>query len=454
MRDVKTSTIRALSLWILPLLMVAQFLMNLDRSSIGFAALDMNKELGLSPTQFGFIAGIFFWGYLLFEIPSNFALQKFGARKWIGRILVSWGLVTFAFAAATGFQQLAVLRFLLGAAEAGLTPGTFLLLSQWWPEQFRGRAVSKIVFMSPLAAVAGGPMSAFLLTMDGTLGFTGWRWVFMGLGVLTVAFGVIFYLLMPNSVYEAKFLSEPQKDWLRAESELEAQDASSGVVQHSFLASLKSSPVWAYTFSYFSASVAIFGLFLWLPQLVRSQFIGLTSVQVSMVTAIPFMCGMASVLILGKSSDKTRDRRWHLVVIALVGAIGLASSALISNRLVSFVALCVGVAAAFAYVPIFWTSPMRCLKGTAAVGGTALINSLGTFGGFFGPSIFGALKEFTGTFNGGLAMFAAFFLLAGLMPMVRPQLFPRATTRASTDTQQIPASGGSEEKPRYVGSGS
>ena len=421
---IEKTTIRAVTLNILPLLMVGQLLMNMDRSGIGFVALDLNKELGLSPAQFGFVAGVFFWGYFLFEIPSNFALQKFGASKWITRILVTWGLVTVAFATASSFKMLAVLRFLLGLAEAGFSPGMFLLCSRWLPERYRGRAVSKLILMSAAASVLGGPLAAlFLHSANDVLGLSGWRWMFIALGAITVGYGGVFYLLMTDNAQSAKFLNDKQKTWLAQNFETEVAESDAKVVRHKFREALKSLSLWAYTTLYFCSAFTHFGLWLWLPQLVKSQFTGLTSAQVAVLTALPFFCGMVAMLVFGHTSDKSGDRRWHLLAISVAGAVSLVLSALSQDRTTSFVLLCAAVGCTYAYMVVFWPCPMRGLKGTAAVGGIALINSVGTFGGFFGPSLFGVLKGHTGSFSIGLAMFAMFYIPMGLIPLFAPRLF-------------------------------
>lgn len=419
-------TVRILTLRFLPFLMAGHLLMNLDRSNISFAALQMNADLGLSAQQFGFAAGIFFWGYLLFEVPSNFALRRFGARFWIGRIMITWGLAAALLAASFDFQSLAAFRFLLGATEAGFTPGILYLMTQWYPQRHRATAMSRYTMMSPVAAVAGGPLAAVLLGVS-TPGLQGWQWLFIVEGGVTVVFGVLFILRLPDSPDTASWLPERNRAWLKQELAAESEAQSEAGAHSGFLAVLRSPVLWLFSASYFAISVAIFGLFFWLPQLVAAEFPSLGSSETSLVTAIPYTAGAIALIAVGRTSDRTGDRRWHLVGISAVGALAMAGSALGGNGIVSFLSLCVAVACVFAYVPVFWPNPMAVLTGSAAIGGLAVINSIGTFGGFLGPNILGVLKDFSGSFHTGLASLAVFFVLAALFPLAAPRYFPRNT---------------------------
>ncbi len=420
---IQSRTIRLITWRVLPLLMIAQLLMNLDRSAISFAALDMTGALGLSPEQFGFAAGIFFWGYLLFEVPSNFALRRFGARVWIGRILVTWGLATVLLAFAFNFESLAVFRFLLGAAEAGLTPGTWYLFTLWFPQGYRSSAVSKITLMSPIASVIGGPIAAAVLPWN-LFGIEGWRWLFIALGGVTMIFAIIFMFFMPTGPGKAKWLPEAERTWLQGALDSEANKTDERKTHTSFAQALRKPQIWGYSACYFFISVVIFAVFLWLPQIIKLQFAGLPSSEISLITAIPFACGVAGLIIVGRTSDRTGDRRWHLVAITALGAIALITSTLAPDPTLRFVGLCIAVTCAFSYLPAFWPNPMSVLSGSAAVGGLALINSLGTFGGFFGPSLIGVLRGISGDFQSGLALFAVFFILAGILPLIAPRMFP------------------------------
>ncbi|MFD9665043.1 MFS transporter [Rhodococcus sp. NPDC059968] len=422
---IESRAIRLVTWRVLPLLMIAQLLMNLDRSAISFAGLDMMDSLSLSPEQFGFAAGIFFWGYLLFEVPSNFALRRFGPRMWIGRILITWGLVTILLSAAFSFESLAVMRFLLGAAEAGLTPGTWYLFTRWFPQRHRAGAVSKITLMSPIASVIGGPIAAAVLPLS-LFGLEGWRWLFITLGAITVLFAAFFYLLMPTSPDKANWLSADERGWLTRTIDAENSETAGKTTHTSFLAAIKRPAIWGYSACYFFISVAIFGIFLWLPQVIKLQFANFGSAQISLISAVPYIFGVAALLVVGRTSDRTGDRRWHLVIICAVGATAFLTTALATDPTVRFVTLCVGVGGVFAYLPAFWPNPMSVLTGSAAVGGLALINSLGTFGGFFGPNIVGVLRGLSGSFQTSLAAFAVFFALAGVLPLVAPRMFPRA----------------------------
>lgn len=432
----ETRVIRLITWRVLPLLMICQLLMNLDRSAISFAALDMTTALGLSPEQFGFAAGIFFWGYLLFEVPSNYALRRFGARIWIGRIMLTWGAVTMLMAIVYSFESLAVMRFLLGVAEAGLTPGTWYLFTQWLPQRYRSRAVGRVTLMSPIANVVAAPIAAALLPI-GLFAIDGWRWLFLVLGVVTVMFSIVFFVFMPSTPDTAKWLTSDDRDWLATTVAAERGVINERSTHTKFLTALKHPAIWGYSACYFVISVAIFGTFLWLPQMIKSQFAGLASSEVALVTAIPYLCGVIALLVVGHTSDRSGDRRWHLVVLCAVGATALAISALASDPTVRFVALCIGVAAAFAYLPAFWPNPMSMLVGSAAAGGLALINALGTLGGFFGPTIVGILRGISGSFETSLALFSGFFLLAGVLPLFAPRMFPRVV--------RIPALTGGEQ---------
>jgi MFS transporter, ACS family, tartrate transporter len=406
---------------LLPFLFVLYVIAYLDRVNVGFAALQMNRALGLSEAVFGFGAGIFFIGYFVLEIPSNLILQRLGARVWISRIMISWGVVAIAMMFIRGAFSFYLLRFLLGAAEAGFFPGIIFYLTHWFPSRERARAISLFMTATQIAGVVGGPFSGLLLAMNGVWHLAGWQWLFLAEGIPAVLLGVVTALYLPDSPQQASWLNSTERSILRARLEFERHGHSA---DHTLRGALSNRIVWWLALLYFAVVFGHYGIALWLPQIIKG-FGGISDFRVGMLSAVPFLTAAAVMVIVARHSDATQERRWHLALSAFAGAIALAASAAAGRPWLSLLTISVAEAGVSSTAGPFWTLPAGFLEGTAAAGGIALINSTGNLAGFVGPSIVGLLRQTTGSFAGGLLAMALAMLIATGLVLVIPGLEQR-----------------------------
>ena len=414
---------------LIPFCMLLFVLNYLDRVNIGFAALQMNKELGFGPTVYGFGAGIFFIGYFLFEVPSNLMLERVGARLWIARIAISWGIVSTAMAWVFSETSFYVMRFLLGIAEAGLLPGILLYFSYWFPAHERARALAIFMTATAISNIIGAPLSTSLLELDGLFGFRGWQTLFIleGLPSIVMGFVVLFYLT--DRPEQATWLDAEEKGWLTRTLAAERADKEQASGRMTMVQGLINPYVLMIALLCFFLVSGNFGVVFWLPQIIKA-FGGLSNMQVGLLTTIPYILAIFAMVWWGHHSDRTGDRKWHLAIAALVGAAGLAGSALLTNPVASFVALCVAAVGIWSMFGVFWAVPADYLSGLAAASGFAVINSIGTLGGFAGPFLVGFVREKTGTFSASLLVLAGFVLVAALLAaLLRRQ--PRANSVSS-----------------------
>ncbi|KJC40329.1 membrane protein [Bradyrhizobium sp. LTSP885] len=410
--EIETSTIRAISWRLIPFLILAYFFSYLDRVNLGFAALTMNAELKFSPLVFSFGAGIFFIGYFIFEVPSNLALEKFGASRWIARIMVSWGILSALMAAVYDERSFYAVRFLLGVAEAGFFPGIILYLTYWYPAQYRARFLAAFALAVPVSTVIGAPISGMLLGLDGAMGLKGWQWLFVIEGVPSVLLGIVTWFYLTDTPEKANWLSAEQKAWLK--SKLDAEVAAKQAVKHVSLGEALTSPkVLALSAIYFGFVAALYGMQFWLPQIVKA--FGLTNVQTGFVTAIPYLFGTIAMILWARHSDATRERVLHVGGPLLLTALALGVSSYISDPILTMIVLTVAAIGVFCTFAVFWTLPTAWLSGTAAAGAIALINSIGNLAGFGGPYLIGWVKESTGSTSTGLLVLALLPLAAGLL---------------------------------------
>ncbi|MFL9997186.1 MFS transporter [Paraburkholderia sediminicola] len=406
--DIEARTIARVTVRLVPFLIVCYFIAYLDRVNVGFAALQMNKALGLSASAFGFGAGIFFIAYFFFEVPSNLLLEKFGARRWIARIMFTWGILAGAMAyipdiaRLTGLSPAHVfygLRILLGVAEAGFFPGIIFLLTLWFPAAYRARVVGYFMAAIPLSTVIGGPISGALLSMDGHGGLAGWQWVYLieALPALLLSFAVLFYLT--DKPADATWLADDERNWLVAR---QAQEREHREAVHIFSVkeALFNPRVLAVALIYFGANATNYGLSFFLPQIVKS--FGLTNLQTGFVTSLPYIVGVISMVFWGRHSDRKLERKWHVAIALLVAAGGIAAAAGLDNPVQKMIALSIAGFGIFGCLPVIWTLPAAFLSGAAAAGGIAAVNSLGNLAGFFGPYAMGWIKDSTGGFGAGL----------------------------------------------------
>jgi len=415
--ETEKTTIRKIQTRIIPFVFVLFVVAFVDRINIGFAALTMNKELAITSQQFGLLSGIFFWGYFLFEIPSNLLLHKIGARIWIARILISWGIV----AMLTGFVQTAVhlyvLRFLLGLAEAGYFPGIILYLTYWFPQRRLAQNFAIFLTAIPVANIVGAPVSGAILDHIHWLGLGSWRWLLILEGLPAILGGVLTFFFLPARPAEAKFLTAQEKMWIAAELARERlQKGASNEI--TALQALAHKRVWYLTAIYFPATVGWYATAFWMPQLIKAISTDYSNTALGLLVMIPYLVAFVAMILVGRSSDRRLERRYHAAIPLIIGAISFLALSTISARSVLFsVALWCLVASGIqcAWSPI-WSLPNEFLTGFSAAAGIAFINSVGNLGGFVGPYAMGAISKATGSFRGGLVVAGiSWFISAALL---------------------------------------
>ncbi|SPO54718.1 putative tartrate transporter [Pseudomonas sp. JV551A1] len=421
--------VRLITLKLIPFLVLLYLVAYVDRSAVGFAKLHMGADIGLGDAAYGLGAGLFFIGYFLFEVPSNLLLDRFGARRWFARILVTWGAITIGMAFVSGPNGFYVMRFLLGAAEAGFFPGVLYYITQWYPVRHRGKILGFFILSQPLAMLITGPLSGALLGLDGIYGLHGWQWLFICIGTPAVLLAWPTLRLLPDSPAKVRWLSDEQRSWLQEQLANDLREF--GQTRHGNpLHALKDGRVLLLALFYLPVTLSIYGLGLWLPTLIH-QFGG-SDLVTGFVSAVPYLFGIIGLLIVPRSSDRLNDRYGHLGLLYALGAIGLFLSAWLSVPGLQLAALCLVAFALFSCTAIFWTLPGRFFSGASAAAGIALINSIGNLGGYLGPFGIGALKEHTGQLSSGLYFLAAVMLFGLLLTGVVYNRLERRQRLAST----------------------
>ena len=408
---------------IMPLVVWLYFIAYLDRNNVGFAKLDMSEDLGLSAAAFGLGAGIFFIGYGIFEIPSNGAMHRFGARRWIARILVTWGIFASAMALVQGETSFYVLRFLLGAAEAGFFPAIILYMTYWFPAAQRVSVLGIFILAQPLANAIGAPISGLLLGMDGVLGLAGWQWLFIIEGIPAVIMGLIVPFLLTDRPADAKWLAPDERRWLT--ETMNAEDvAKASIGEHSFVAGLKDRRALVFSALYFGLVFGIYGLGLWLPTVV-TEIGDFSNAQVGGIVFVPYAIAAVFVWFWSRHSDRTGERVGHTSSSMLLGAVGLVASGYLLQVNPVLAMFCITIAAMGIYAAIspFWELPAAALTGAAAASGIALVNSLGNLAGFLSPYAVGLLVDRTGDTRSGLLLLAAVLFVTAVATF----LYGRAT---------------------------
>jgi ACS family tartrate transporter-like MFS transporter len=403
---------------LIPFLFVLYLVAYLDRINVGFASLQMNHELGLTESVFGLGAGLFFLGYSLFEVPSNLILERVGARLWIARIMISWGVVAMAMIAVRGAASFFALRFILGLAEAGFFPGVILYLTFWFPAREQARAVALFMTATALAGVIAGPISGALLSMHGLAALSGWQWLFILEGLPAVILGVMVFLYLPDGPNDAIWLGVEERAALLSRLERE-RGRGTQKRSRSFVEAISNSTVWILSLVYFAIVFGLYGVTFWLPQIIQS--VGRRSdFEIGMLSAIPFFGAAIAMVYVGRASDLSGERRWHLAVCAGIGAIGLMLASMTRSPILSLGALSIAAAGIWGTFGPFWAMPPEFLSGAAAAGAIALINSIGNLGGFAGPYVVGIVKQRTHSFAGGMIVMAASLVAAGLLALTLP----------------------------------
>jgi ACS family tartrate transporter-like MFS transporter len=429
-QSIERRTIAKVSWRLLPLVAVAYCIAYIDRSNISVAALTMNKDLGFSAYIYGWGAGIFFFSYFLFEIPSNLILERVGARIWIARIMITWGIISGLTAFVTGTTSFLVIRFLLGAAEAGFFPGMILYFTYWFPSHYRGRVISTLFIAQPVANAVASIASAAILEMDGVLGLKGWQWIFVIEALPAVLLAFVVLTVMTDKPALAGWLAPDEKNWLQARIDEESRRIES-VGRLSLLRALGDPRVLALSMIYLMSVTANYGIVFFMPQIIKG--IGLTNMMTGLVSSVPYIIGVIGLLAWGWSSDRNNERRWHLIAASTVGALGLAFAAWSGASYWALIGMSAATVGIYGSRAAFWPMPSIFLTGTAAAGAIALINATGNLGGYFGPFIVGWIKDSTGSFEAGLYFLAACSLACALITLVAARAAgdPAAMMRAS-----------------------
>ncbi|PMS36067.1 sugar phosphate permease [Trinickia symbiotica] len=399
---------------ILPFLCFCFLVNYIDRTNVSFAALTMNRDLGVTPTGFGWIVGAFFFGYCISEIPSNLALQRFGARVWLACIMIAWGFMTMVCASARTPAELMAARFLLGVAEGGFSPAVFIYLAHWFPSRWRAKAIATFLLGVPLAAVIGGPLSGAILSLAGVGGLKHWQWLFVLEGIPALGLGALCLRTLIDSPSKAGWLDAGEKAWI--ESELRVERAEIERAGHMTLGqSLTDFRVVVLSLTYLTGLIGLNGVYYWMPQILKS--FGLDTVTVGFVSAIPNFVSAVGMVLWARSSDRTGKRVGHVIATCIVGAAALAASSVLTDPKWVMVGLTVALIGGFGFLATFWAVPSTFLTGRAAAGGFGLILSIGNSSGFFGPYIVGWLKEETHGYGGSFFALSGFLLAAVLLSL-------------------------------------
>ncbi len=408
---------------LIPLLFFCYIIAYIDRINVGFAKLHLQEVLAVDPAVFnsvyGLGAGLFFIGYFIFEVPSNLILHRVGARVWIARIMVVWGFVSMAFMFINSTTMFYVMRFLLGAAEAGFFPGVVLYLTYWYPHRERASTIALFALGGVLAGVVGSPISGAILGMDGIGGLAGWQWLFLIEAIPAVLMGFVVWAILPNRPSDAKWLSAEEKAWVQKRLDDEAAQSLTHQ-HHSLKDAFTSGRVWLFCLLYFLMNVGGYGFELWAPTIIKT-ISGGSDVMVGWINAIPYLIAGIAMIFVGRHSDRTGERRWPVAIAAIVSAVGFALSAYFTNPYLALAALALAFAGIKSTIAPLWALVTAFLTGSAAAGGIALINSVGNLGGYVGPHLVGVIKDKTHSNLAALLFLGASLFIMGLLALtIRP----------------------------------
>jgi MFS transporter, ACS family, tartrate transporter len=397
---------------LLPILTIAYVVNFLDRTNIGIAALQMNRDIGLSATQFGYGAGILFVGYCGFEVPGNILLYKYGARRWISRIMISWGLVSCAMVFVQGATSFYIMRFLLGIAEAGFFPGIAYYLSVWFPAEYRARILAWFLVAIPVSSVIGGPLGSTLMQMDGFLGLAGWKWLFLIEGIPAVIIGLILLKVMTDRPQDATWLTPEERQLVTARVEGEKREHA----VHKLGPALRDIRVIMCALVFLGFTVGSYGIQIWLPLILKEQ--NFSNWAVGWLSAVPYLFAAVGMIAWAWWADRTGKKINNVAACCFVAAVGFLGAIIAHSFTLSLIGLTLALVGVTAARAIFWAIPTRFLTGLAAAGGIAFINTVGTTGGFFGPTIVGWLKDTTGSFEAGLLAMAGFLAMSTIVTLM------------------------------------
>jgi len=422
----EAKTIHKLRMRIIPFVFLLYIISFLDRINISFAALTMNKELAITSQQFGLVAGIFFLGYFLFEIPSNLLLHKLGARIWIARILITWGILAMLTGLVQSAHQLYAVRFLLGLAEAGYFPGIALYLTYWFRQRDQAQAIALFLAGIPVTSILGAPVSTFILDHVHWLSISSWRWLLILEGIPAVVGGVITYFLLPSRPAEAKFLSKEEKNWIEAELAREEQEK---LTSHKISAvqALLNRRIWHLGLIGFTLNTAMYGMNFWMPQLVKSLSSGISNSLIGLLVMIPHLVGLPVMVMVSRSSDRKRERRFHAAIPAIAAGIALASLGATHAIFPTIAFLSLAALGIYSVYGPFYSLPGDFLTGFAAASGIALVSSVANLGGFLGPFAIGWISQKTGTLYGGLAVAGVSLFASATLMLLLPRKLLKGT---------------------------
>lgn len=410
--------VRKMAWKVLPFLLVAYLICLIDRLNVGLAALTMNAELGFTATIYGWGAGFFFFfGYFLGEVPSNLILSKVGARLWFARIMITWGIFAIAMGFINGQAGFFTIRFLLGVAEAGFFPGVIYYLTLWFPAEYRGRIFGLFIIISPLNNTIAAPLGGLILKyFDGYMGYSGWRWLFIVEGIPTLFLAYLCLRLVTDRPDKATWLTDAEKEYLRAKLQREAESRTD--TKHlSLWQTLGHPKVLLFALVYTSLAIGIYGLSLWMPQLIKGMGVA-DSFYIGLIMAVPYLIATICMVLWSRHSDKTKERVFHCAGALALGAVGMVSSAFLGSPVLAMVALTFAAVGMYCSQPVFWAMPATYLTGVAAAGGIAFINSVGNLGGFVGPFMVGWLKDHAGGFQAGLVFLGACLLTGSIVATI------------------------------------
>ncbi|WP_434661026.1 MFS transporter [Klebsiella sp. MISC125] len=412
--ELYTSTLKKLNIKIIPFVIICYFVANLDKTNISIAALQMNADLGLTASMYGLGVGMFYISYIIFEIPSNIIMTRVGARIWIARIMITWGVVSAGMSLVHTPTQLYVMRFLLGMAEAGFTPGIIYYISCWFPKSNRARAMSFFYMGSVLASIIGLPVSGFILNMHGIADIAGWRWLFAIEGIPAIILGIMVLWLLPSSPEKAHWLSGSEKEWLVSQL---AEDNRSVMVNknHSWLSALKNKVVLLLSLVWFLQAFGSIGITLFLPLIIKSIASEQSNFVISLLAAVPFIFACLFMYLNGRHSDLTKERSLHMGLPLILAGISLGIAIYSGNLLVSYILLVLTVGFNFALTPVFWAVTTEKLAGVAAAASIAFINTIANFVGLGLPPILGKIKDLTNSYHYGLLIVAIALILGGIV---------------------------------------
>ena len=428
------STMRKVYLRLLPFAVLSYVLAYIDRINVSFAGLTMRGDLGMSAATFGLAVGMFYWGYFIFEVPSNLVLEKVGARIWIARIMITWGILAGLTAAVSGSTSFAIVRFLLGIAEAGFFPGIILYFTYWFPSYHHARIVSGFLVGLPIAVAVGAPISTGLLELDGLFGLKGWQIMYIAEAVPTVVIGILTYFVLTDRPEQATFLNEQERNWLVTTIAAERR-ATEAVRKFSLWQALYNPKVLLLALNYLGIVMASLGMLLFIPQIIKSLG-DYSNMTVGWLTMIPYTCGAIAMVVCGRISDRMNERRWNLFVGCVFSFVGLVIAGMTMGTWWALVGMSIAAMGFYGSKGPFFAMPPMFLSGSALAAGIAWINSIGNLGGFFGPGYVGVMKDLTGNYAGGLYGLALLSLIAAIVCAVFlhiPKRMPLATVGAPAE---------------------